>query len=196
MKKTVRKKRHVNSASKQLFAIVLFIGLIMIGIACFFRFGPLNKPGTIQTDISSQLRDAAGIAELSTAEFNYRGIADIYSDEGRTRANGRVCYNANVKAGINMNNVEFIVDSENKVIFATLPDIELNVTIDEKTMALLPSNADVGKDSMLRYSREDAENEAKESSELINTAKENLKAAIEGLCFPILKSQGYSLVWN
>ena len=63
-------------------------------------------------------------------------------------------------------------------------------------MAILPSDADVGIDSMLTYSREDAENEARESSELINTAQENLKATIEGLLFPILKARGYSLVWN
>ena len=63
-------------------------------------------------------------------------------------------------------------------------------------MALLPTDADVGIDSMLKYSKEDAENEARESSELINTAQENLKTTIEGLLFPILKPQDYSLIWN
>ena len=197
MKKTVRKKRRVNTADKRLLAVVLCSGLILIGLALFLRFGPLNNPGTVQIDVSSQLRDAIDIAELSTAEFNYKGIADIYTDESRTQVKCRVCYNAIVKAGIDMQKVEFAVDQENKVITATLPEIELKVTIiDEKSMALLPSNADVGIDSMLKYSKEDAENEAKESTELINTAEKNLKATIEGLSYPILKPQGYSLVWN
>ena len=96
-----------------------------------------------------------------------------------------------------MKNVKFDVDPESKVVTATLPEIDLKVTIvDEQSMALLPSDADVGIDSMLRFSKEDAESEARESSELISTAQENLKTTIEGLLFPILKAQGYSLAWN
>ena len=83
------------------------------------------------------------------------------------------------------------------IVIVTLPEINLTVTItDEQSMALLPSNADVGIDSLLRYSRQDAENEAKESTELISIAQDNLKATIEGLLFPILKTHGYSISWN
>ncbi len=93
--------------------------------------------------------------------------------------------------------MQFDVDSEAKVIYAVLPDIELKVTIiDEQSMALLPSNANVEIDSMLKFSKEDAENEARQSQELIDTARDNVKATIEGLLFPILKNQGFSLVWN
>jgi len=153
--------------------------------------------GSVKIDTSSLLTDAIDIAELSTAEFRYRGIADIYSDENRTQLRCRVCYNAIVKAGIDMKKVKFDVDPESKVVTATLPEIDLKVTIiDEQSMALLPSDADVGIDSMLRFSKEDAESEARESSELISTAQENLKTTIEGLLFPILKAQGYSLAWN
>ena len=96
-----------------------------------------------------------------------------------------------------MQKVQFDVNQENKTVTAALPDIDIKVTIiDEQSMALLPSNADVGIDSMLKYSREDAEKEAQESTELINTARENLKATIEGLLYPILNPQGYTLRWN
>ena len=43
---------------------------------------------------------------------------------------------------------------------------------------------------------EDAEEEAGQSEELFNTAKQNLKATIEGLLFPVLNVHGYSLTWN
>ena len=190
-------KRCRGALKKHLFVCVLCIGIIAVALAGLVRFGLLNRAGSVKIDTSSLLTDAIDIAELSTAEFRYRGIADIYSDENRTQLRCRVCYNAIVKAGIDMKKVAFNVDQENKVVTAALPDIDIKVTIiDEQSMALLPSNADVGIDSMLRFSKEDAENEARESSELISTAQENLKTTIEGLLFPILKAQGYSLTWN
>ena len=190
-------KRCVGIITKHLFIVVLCIGILIIGITYMTRFGLLNHSGKMSMNVSSLLTDAIDIAKLSTAEFRYRGIADIYTDENRTQIRCRVCYNAIVKAGIDMEQVQFDINSKEKVATATLPDIDLKVTIiDEQSMAILPSDADVGIDSMLKYSKEDAENEARESSELIKTAQENLKATIEGLLFPILKAQDYSLVWN
>lgn len=169
----------------------------MVLLVFMLRFGLFSKPGKVTIDASSLLTDVIDIADLSTAEFRYRGIADIYSDENRTQLYCRVCYNSVVKAGIDVQKMQFDVDSEAKVIYAVLPDIELKVTIiDEQSMALLPSNANVEIDSMLKFSKEDAENEARQSQELIDTARDNVKATIEGLLFPILKNQGFSLVWN
>lgn len=182
---------------KHLFACVLCVGMGVVLLVCTLRFGLFSKPGKVTIDASSLLTDVMDVAELSTAEFRYRGIADIYSDENRTQLRCRVCYNSIVKAGIDMKKIQFDVDPEAKVISASLPDIELKVTItDEQSMALLPSDANVEIDSMIKFSKEDAENEARESQELISTARDNLKATIEGLLFPILKNQGYSLVWN
>lgn len=197
MKESLWIKRCVERISKHLFIAVLCIGILAISLTYMTRFGLFNQSGQRSINTSSLLTDAIDIAELSTAEFRYRGIADIYTDENKTQVRCRICYNAIVKAGIDMKQVQFDVDSKEKVVTATLPDIDLKVAIiDEQSMAILPSDADVGIDSMLKYSREDAENEARESSELINTAQENLKATIEGLLFPILKARGYSLVWN
>ncbi len=182
---------------KHLFVCVLCIGTVMVLIVFMLRFGLFSKPGEVTIDASSLLTDVIDIADLSTAEFRYRGIADIYSDENRTQLYCRVCYNSVVKAGIDVQKMQFDVDSEAKVIYAVLPDIELKVTIiDEQSMALLPSNANVEIDRMLKFSKEDAEIEARQSQELINTARDNVKATIEGLLFPILKNQGFSLVWN
>ena len=180
-----------------LFTVALCVGLVLVGFACLTRFGILNQAGKVSIKTSSLLTDAIDISELSTAEFKYRGIAEIYADEKRTQVQCRVCYNAVVKAGIDMKKVQFEVDPEKKVVTADLPEIDLKVTIiDEESMAILPSDADVGIDRMLKYSREDAEREARASTELISTAQENLKATVEGLLYPILKAQGYSLAWK
>ncbi|MBQ9009660.1 MAG: DUF4230 domain-containing protein [Clostridia bacterium] len=190
-------KRFTGFITRHSGSIAICLGILFVILSYFFRFGSPGQAGKTSITTSSSLTDAIDIAELSTAEFRYRGIAEIYKDESRKQVQCRVCYNAVVKAGIDMKNVRFDIDPEQKVVSATLPEIDLKVTIvDEQSMALLPSDADVGIDSMLKCSREDAENEARESEELISTARENLKATIEGLIYPILKADGYALSWN
>ena len=96
-----------------------------------------------------------------------------------------------------MQAVKFTIDEKNKTYTATLPEIELKVTIiDEKSIALLPSDADVGLDILLQACKADAESEARNSTGLISTAQDNLKKYIEGLLYPILKAEGYSLLWD
>lgn len=182
---------------KHSFKIILCLGGVAVALACFLRFGLLNKPGNVSIKVSSLLTDTIDMAELSTAEFKYRGIADIYKDENKNQVRCRVCYNSIVKAGIDMNDIHFDADTRNKVLNVTLPDIDLKVTIiDEQSMSLLPSDANVEIDAMLRCSKEDAENEARQSEELMNTARENLEATIEGLLYPVLKAEGYTLNWK
>ena len=130
--------------SKFIFRLVICLGIIAIVVACLFRFGPLNSTGKSHTDVSSILIDAIDIDELSTAEFSYKGIATVYKNDNRTDIKCRVCYSAVVKAGINMHDVRFDVDEDNKTITAILPEIELRVYInDEEPMALLPSDVNV-----------------------------------------------------
>ena len=175
--------------------LVLCFGTIVIVLACVIRFTIVNNQSTGTITASSLLTETLGIAELSTAEFKYRGIAEIYEDDARTQIKCRVCYNAVVKAGIDTNKIQLDVDQDSKIISVILPEIDINVTIvDEQSMALLPSGSDVGIDILLRCSREDAENEAKQSEELLSTARENLQATIEGILYPIAKVQGYSIV--
>ncbi len=175
----------------------LLLAALVIGGACFLRFGVLDRKGEATINISSTLTEAVDLAELSTAEFRYRGIADIYRDEEKKQVLCRVCYSAVVKAGIDMKKIRFDVDADNRVVTAGLPEIDLKVTIiDETSMALLPSDADVGIDRMLKASKEDAESEARKSGQLLNTARENLQATVEGLLYPILKANGYTLAWN
>ena len=186
------------SNTKRPSKLILCIGIIAIILACLLRFSPLNKTRSVKTDISSTLTEAISISELSTAEFRYRGIAEVYTNEEKTKIKCRICYNAIVKAGIDMEDVKIIdVDTNEKTITLSLPTIGLKVTIiDEESMAILPSDANIRVDTMLKCCKEDAENEAKQSLELMNTARENLKAIVEGLSYPILKPQGYTINWE
>lgn len=191
-------RRRRNARARRIFTIVMTAGIAAVLLAGLLRFGPvLFGTGNATTVTSSELTKAIDIAELSTAEFKYRGIAEIYTDESRTQVRCRVCYNAVVKAGIDMKDVKLEVDPENKRVTAALPDLKLNVTvIDEQEMALLPSDADVSIGEMLKAAGEDALNEAQQSGELMAAARDNLAKTIEGLLLPVLEAQGFSLAWN
>lgn len=183
--------------TKLLAKLVLGFGIVAVILACLYRFGPLNKQGEKSFDMSSTLLEAIDIAELSTAEYKYRGIATVYEDEEQTEEKCRICYSAVVKAGINMADVKIEDDPDTKTIIATLPDIGIKVTIvDEESFAFLPEKTDIEVDRVLKCCREDAEKEAAQSEALITTAQENLKETIEGLAFPILKANGYTLKWK
>lgn len=182
--------------NKKPFKLVLCIGIITIICTFVCRF-ILPKSGGPKIITSATLTEAIDITELSTAEFTYRGIAEIYEDEERTRISCRVFYSAVVKAGINMKDVQFNVDPDSKTVTATLPKIGIKVNIiDEKSMAVIPADKDVGLDIMLACSKEDAEKEAKESGKLMTTARENLESTIRGLLLPILDPQGYTLIFK
>lgn len=184
--------------AKHSIRLVLSIGISAIILATLFRFSPFYKSGSVTITTSSALMQAINIAELSTAEFRYRGIAEVYKDKENTDIQCRVCYNAIVKAVINTEKIKIIdINEKDKIVTAKLPDITLKVRIvDEQSMPVLPSDADVDIGTMIECSKEDAEREARESKELIDTAQESLKATIEGLWFSVLNAEGYSLVWT
>ena len=190
-------QNHIFGVTKPML-YVLVIGAVALLLLSLFHFVPaLNGSNGARIMTASSLMKTIGISELSTAEMSYTGIADVYKDENSKDILCRVCYSAVVKAGIDMNKLGFEFDHEHKTVTAVLPEIEMNVTIvDDKSMTVLPANADVEPHVLLKYSKADALREAEESEELLSAARDNLKATIEGLLYPILKAQGYTLAWK
>ena len=177
--------------------LLLIIGIVVIILACLFRIFVLNKLATSKTITSSTLSKAIDIDELSTAEYKYRGIADVYTNESEPKISYKVCYNAIIKASIHMKDVQFDVDQTDRMVLASLPEIKISANIiDQEQMLVLPSNAKAEINDMLKYSESDAENEAMTSIELISTARDNAKSIIEGLLYSILHPNGYSLKWT
>ena len=177
--------------------LLLVFGTVAIIFSSVHRFGVFSNPEKATIISSSALREVIDISELSAAEFKYRGIANVYTDSTLTKVRCRICYDAVIKASIDMQEVEFYVNTDTKTVIAVLPPIKIKATIiDEQNMSILPSNAKVRLDRMLKYSKEDAETEAKNNENLISTAMDNLQTTIEGLLLPILKPQGYILKWE
>ena len=134
--------------------------------------GVMNKAGKETTITSSQLEEAINIRQLSTAEI------------------------ANVKVGINMEEVTFKINEEKKTVTPVLPKIEINIaTLDENSISYIPKNPDLSLKEVITLCKEDAMNEANHSDKLYETAQENLESVIEALLSPILEHEGYSIQW-
>jgi hypothetical protein len=180
------------------FSRVLLAGLALVLAAAAIRFGWIYRTGRETILTSATLKSALDIADLSTAEFQYRGIAEVYEQNRPTVLRCRVCYSATVKAGIDLNRMEDpVIDHEAKKVILRLPEIQLKAGIvDEDEMRTMPANASVSLPEMRKASLADAENEAKASGELTRTARENLESTIRGWLYPLLKQQGYTLVFE
>lgn len=146
---------------------------------------------------SAQLEKAIDISQLSTAEFVYNGIAEKYNEKHPERVDCYIAYNASVKVGIQMEDVTFEIQEEEKTVTPVLPEITVQIaTLDEDSLSYIPKNPDVPLKDMLLLCKEDAVREAGESEKLYETAEENLKMVMEALLSPVLENAGYTLVWQ
>lgn len=176
---------------------LIFGALIFIGIMAL-KAGGAFSVGETTIITTSTLIDAVDIAELSTAEFTYNGIAE-YKNDDSDEVKCRIRYQAKVKASVNMEDIDFIVDEENKTITPVLPEIKLEPTLDgEKGFSGIPEKKfkDLDLSEIMEVCQKDVKDEASQTSELRDSAEENLKDIIQALTYPIVNSKGYTLVWE
>ncbi len=186
-------KGSISMKKKVILMIIVAIALVALG---FWGSTVMNKKEKTDILTSSQLAKAIDISQLSTAEFVYNGVAEKYSDENPKEAECYISYNANVKVGIQMEDVEFKIDEKEKTVTPVLPKITVNIaTLDEEAISYIPKNPDLTLKEIITLCKEDAMNEANSSEKLYQTAEENLRAVIEALLSPILDNAGYSVVW-
>lgn len=170
-------------------AIVITLGLFWLILS--------DRMNSTRIITSSQLEKAVNISQLSTAEFVYNGIAEHYNGNNREKAACYICYDANVKVGIQMEDVGFIIDEEAKTVTPVLPPITIQAAVlDEQSLSYIPRNPDIALKEIIAICKEDVMQEADHSDSLYQIAEENLKAVIEALLSPVLDSAGYSLVWE
>lgn len=180
---------------KKVIVIIVVVAIVAIS---FNLFDPtvINKIGKDNVITASRLEEAINIEQLSTAEFVYNGVAEKHDDEQPEEVECYIAYNANVKVGIQMDEVSFNINEEQKTVAPVLPEIEVNIaTLDEESISYIPKDPDLSLKEIITLCKEDAMSEANNSEKLYRTAEENLQSVIEALLSPILESEGYSIVW-
>ena len=172
--------------------IILFAILIVaVAGTVFFVYFKMHKPAELL--LSSQLVDALDIEELSTSNFIYNGIADIHK-ENSDEVSYSAVYHATVKAGVQVKDIHFEVDSSTKTIHFSLPEVYIqNISVDPSSIDILPHNAKTDLTTVLAACREDVNAEA--SDKLISSATENLKSIIEAFTMPLIADSDYKIEW-
>ena len=179
---------------------VLLVVILLLIAGSLATLGPKiiesAMSGRRQTVTRTKLEKAINISELSTAEFVYNGIVQVYQEDGGN-LKYNVRYDASVKIGIQMDKVGFEVDEKTKTIKPVLPEISINnISIDPSNIGYIPENATVDLKEAFAACKKDAQEEASKTKELYVVAEENVKSTIEALLYPILESNGYTIVWD
>lgn len=157
-------------------------------------FGRADRFSVLTT---SDLEKVIDISELSTAKYTYNGIARVYADEEKEKVTCSIKYSAKVKAGIDMSEVDFEIDNEEKTVTVFLPPIRVTSdVVDEESISFIPDNAKLELKDALTACEEDIQSEAEKSEELYSAAEDNLKSTLEGLLLPILDNEGYKIRWG
>ena len=171
-------------------ALIVAAALFVISHGYLFSGNP-------SITVSSYLETMKAVQELSTAQFTYNGIAQVYEDEKKEKPECSIRYNAVVKAGIDMNDFRLEADTERNELKAFLPEIRiLTNVVNEKNISFIPENADIDLKAALTACEEDIMEEVQASDELFDTAEDNLKGTIEAMLLPLISDTGYTLVWE
>ena len=135
------------------------------------------------------------ISRLSSAEFVYNGIAQAIDENGNVQYS--VAYCATVRAGIDMGQIDFEIDDENRVVTPILPEITIDEPIlDETTLEFMPANPHANLQEIISLCKADAFAEVQEDGQIYATARENLQSTIEALVTPLLEHDSYTLSWD
>ena len=183
----------VASKLKQLVtAVVVALGIL----ALLFATGLLpGKRNQAEYDFSSQLTEALDIAELSTSEFVYNGVADVYDGNGQ-KVLYSVAYNSTVKVGIQMSDIQFEIDAVEKIVKPILPAVAIqSPVVDPASIDYIPRPRDVDLKVSMAACKENTRVEAEKSEKLFQIAEENMKSIIEALLCPVVEGAGYRIEW-
>lgn len=174
--------------------IAVAIVVVIVGAAATIP-GLVNSKRQGITVSEAALKEAVNISKLSTAEFVYNGIAEKKDDNDRISY--YIYYEATAKSGINMDDIDFQIDPESKLITVILPSIAVeNPVIDESKLEYLPENASVELREVIEVCKNDAQHELEANANIRRTAEDNLRATLEALLMPIVGGEGYQLEWS
>lgn len=140
----------------------------------------------------STLEKIINVKELSTFTAVYNGIASVGDTENDEQPDYYVSYEARVKAGIVMDDVQIAVDNNNKVITVTLPKVEITeINVDISSLDFIFYNLKANTSSVTQEAYKACEDDAKEEVEtqeaILTLAKQNAVNIIKALTSPIVE---------
>ena len=213
MKESERMEERKNSALKKLIDkiplkykfILLLVCVVVLIIAVLGFSSAINKKDNSQPEISvkATLERIVKVSDLSTFEAVYNGIAKVMNEKKPEKIDFYVSYEAKVKAGVDVEQIELSVDEDNKVIYITLPDVKItdtDVEIESLDYIFENDKANTENVSAKAYKAciTDVENEASTEDAIFELAEENAQNIIKALVnpFAVQYDTEYEIVFN
>ena len=138
------------------------------------------------------------IGELSVSNIIFNGIVDMYAEGDADKENAicHVSYESTVKIGIDIEKIDFDIDTEAKQLRVILPEIMLqSPVIDVASLQFMPANPNIDIQTIIAACRNDALERAERADVLSHTADNNLRSIFEALTLPLLEEEGYTFVY-
>jgi hypothetical protein len=203
-KKGVLQMKISKKNKKKWKSILIAMGVILILLIIFISI--LSKKKTsesngheVTTVSKSSLEKVLDISELSTLDYTYNAIANVY-DEDNTTVKYYVAYKGTVRAGIDFDKIEVSEPDENKKILITIPDVEIqDTTVDMGSLDYIFTKSEYNKETVSQEAyqccQEDLAQRAEETEELKQMAKDNAITSVQALIQPWLDQleEGYTV---
>ncbi len=201
LKKVIKK---IPLKYKLALSVVLIVIFAIITIAIGSAIKQNQRENTEpQVSVSATLEKIVKTSDLSTFEAVYNGIAKVMNEKKPEKVDFYVSYEAKVKAGIDVNQIDLSVDENKKVINITLPEVKItekNVKIESLDYIFENDKANTENVSAKAYRAciADVEKEASTEDAIFELAEENAKNIIRALISPfsIQNDVQYDIVFN
>ncbi len=183
---------------KRTLPVLALLAVIILG-AIFIPEMIKKNQKEVNINTVSTLHKIIDVNELSTSECVYNGVVKVTDENNPEKIDYYISYEAKVKAGIDIDKVDITMDSENKVITITLPEIKINdIVVDEATFDYIFNNNrkdELGQTAVsLKLCKEDVVNEIENIDVVYELARQNAINIVKGLVSPFVESlRGYSL---
>ncbi len=201
-------KRDVVKLLKWFVILAVVVIVVVVGYKLAKQLGWFGLKPKIETTIltSSQLEEVLQIDDLSVCAITYNGVAEVPQKNHPTKVAYYVSYEAEVKASINMADIDVQIDEnvaegQTKKIVVTLPQLQvkqINVDMASLDYMFVKKSANTADVSEEAYAAciADAGSECRENDMFLQMAKENCENTVKALLMPIIENQDetYELV--
>lgn len=146
-----------------------------------------GKEGEVHTITESELKEVVMQSKLYTIDYPYNGYVAVLNDEDEVKY--YVAYRGSVKAGIDVDKIEYSIDEENSVIYITLPEVTIDEPVVEAgSMDFIffdndENTEDVAQEAY-RYAIADIKEQISSDNELVEEARKSAEATERALIEP------------
>lgn len=176
--------------------IEMGIFLAVLAIVLYIFFKPKAEEPSTEIMSSSTLEEMLRISDLYVYKVTYNGVVPVYENDDKKTLLYRVSYESDVTISINVENIKAECDDEKRIVWITLPELEFEATIKEKSLDYIFEKSKYNDGSVLGEALDKCRSDAKEKcqkNQLANKlAKEQAMNTINALLQPILEQEGYS----